>query len=280
MPPLRQSALYSALVVCYLGIGGYSSRAADASEIVESATAALRADWAADLSYAFVEKDETQKGDKVASKTFEVVMIDGSDYHVPLAIDDQAVPPSRRKTELLKLKSEMQRRTNESPSARRSRIEEWKKQRDENGELLLDFPAALTFHLQGEEIKNGHAAYVFSATPKPGVVPATRAAKVLTGIEGKAWVEKETLHPIRVECSVIKPVPVFGALASVLPGTDIDIGMTKVADSIWLIDSVSMKLKVAKVRVFKSTAVTRYTYSHYRLNASALEDLLSEASHE
>ena len=40
--------------------------------------------------------------------------------------------------------------------------------------------------------------------------PVTRAAKVLSGIEGKAWVEKDGLHPMRVECMVVTAVPVFG----------------------------------------------------------------------
>jgi hypothetical protein len=262
------------------GIGGYPCRAVDANEIVERATTALKSDWAADPLYACIEKDEVQKGDKMTSKTFEVLMIDGSDYRFPLAIGGQPLPPDRRKAELIKFRDEVERRSHESPSARQSRIVAWKKQRDENGELLLDFPDALSFHLVGEEMKEGHAAYVFSGTPKPGIVPATRAAKVLTGIEGRAWVEKYTLHPIHVECTVIRPVPVYGVLAGVLPGTDIEIGMTKVADSVWLIDLVSMRLKVAKIRVFKSLSVRRYTYTRYRPNTSAVEELLSEASHE
>jgi len=280
MAQVRESTLWPALMACYFAIGPGVCRAADADEMVQRAAAALKSDWAADPSYACVEKDEVQKSDKVTSKTFEVVMIDGSDYHFPLAIDGQPLSPARRKAELVKLKNEIERRKNESPSARRSRINAWKKQRDENGELLLDFPSALTFQLLGEEMTDGHAAYVFSATPKLGVVATTRAAKVLTGIEGKAWVEKDTMHPIRVECSVIRRVPVYGALASVLPGTDIEIGMTNVADSTWLIDTVSMKLRVAKLHVFKSTDVTRYTYTDYRPNASALEKLLSEAGDE
>jgi hypothetical protein len=277
---MRLLALWPALAACCFGIGPYASHAADANEIVQRATAALKSDWAADPLYACIEKDEVQQGDKLTSKTFEVVMLDGSDYRFPLTINDQPLSPTRRKSELIKLKNELQRRSNESPSARRSRIAAWKTQRDENGELLLDFPTSLTFQLLGEEMKDGHEAYVFSAAPKPGVIPTTSAAKVLTGIQGKAWVEKETMHPIRVECTVIKPVPVYGALASVLPGTDIEIGMTKVADSTWLIDGVFMKLKVAKVLVFKSTTVTRYTYTHYRLNASVVGEFLSEASHE
>ena len=274
---MRQRA-YRAFAAGFLFMGAVSSRAADPNEIVQRATEAFRSDWAADPSYAYIERDEVQKGDKLTSKTFEVVMIDGSDYRLPLATDGQPLSPARRKAELIKLKDEAEHRRNESASTRRSRIAAWKKQRDENGELLLDFPTSLTFHLQDEAIKDGRAAYIFSATPKPGVVATTRAAKVLTGMQGTAWVDKDSLHPMRVECSVIRPVPVYGALASVLPGTDIEITMTKVSDSTWLIDLVSLKLKIAKILLFKSEVLTRYKYSDYHPNDSVLQELLKEAS--
>lgn len=87
------------------------------------------------------------------------------------------------------------------------------KQRDEDGELLLDFPTSLTFQLLREEARNGHWAYVLSAFPKAGLAPSTRAAKVLSGMQGTAWVEKGTLHPMRVECTVMTAVPVFRSLA-------------------------------------------------------------------
>lgn len=247
------------------------------SEIIQRATAALRSDWSADLTYACIEKDEVQKEGRVSSKTFEVVMIDGSDYHVSLAVDDQPLPPDAQKAELVKLNNEVQRRAAESSSARRARIEAWRKKRDENGELLLEFPAILTFHLVGEETKNGRSAYVFDGAPKPGVVATTRATKVLSGMLGKVWVDQETLHPMRVECTVVRSVPVFGALASVLPGTRIEIGMTQVTDSVWLIDEVSIKLNVSKLHLFKSSAATRSTYTQYRLNSLVLEELLSKA---
>ena len=148
------------------------------------------------------------------------------------------------------------------------------------GDLLLDFPGILTFRVIGEEVKDGRPAYLLAATPRPRVVPTTRAAKVLTGVEGKVWVDKETLHPIRIECTVVRPVPVCGMLASVLPGTEIEIVMTQVEPSIWLIDLVSMKLKVSEIHLFKSVSTTRTTYSHYRLNRPALDDLLSEAARQ
>jgi hypothetical protein len=275
----RQSAWLLLLVSCF-GIEGSRSLAANLPEIVQQATAALNADWASDPLYACVERDEVQKGDKLTSKTFAVVMVDGSDYQLPLAVDDQPLPPDRQKAELIKFRKEVEHRKSESPSARRARINAWKKKRDENGELLLDFPTALTFQLMGEETRSGHPAYVLAANPKPGIVPSTRAAKVLAGMQGKAWVEKDTLHPMLVECTVVTPVPVYGPLASVLPGTEIEIKMTPVADSVWLIDEVSMRLNVAKLRMFKSTTVTRSTYSQYRSNSSVVEDLLSKAAQE
>jgi len=277
MSRYSQSGLWFATLACCLGIACAPCLASDVNEIVGRATAALNADWAADPLYAYLEKDEVQKGDKLTSKTFEVVMIDGSEYHFPRSLDDQPLPPDRQQAELIKFKNEVKHRKNESPSARRARIEAWKKQRDENGELLLDFPSVLNFRLLGEEMKNGYPAWVLGATPKPGIVPATRAGRVLAGVQGKAWVEKDTLHPMHIECTVVTPVPVFGPLASVLPGTQIEIGMTRVTDSVWLIEEVSIRLNVAKLKMFKSSEMTRSTYSQFRPNSSALEELLSEA---
>jgi hypothetical protein len=251
-------------------------------DIVQRATAALQSDWAADAKYACIEKDETRRGAKVTSKTFEVVMIDGSEYHFPLAVDGQNLTPDQRRQELAKLGEEIRKRRGEGAPERARRIERWKKERDENGELLLDFPVAFNFQFVREETKDGHAAWVLAATPKEGFPQDTRARKVLAGMRGTAWVEKETFHPIYVRCEVVKPVPVFGNLASVLPGTQIDISMTPVASStpsvnIWLIDLVSMNLDVAKLHMFKSVETTRSAYTQYKLNGPALEELLAEA---
>ena len=65
---------------------------------------------------------------------------------------------------------------------------------------------------------------------------------------------------------------------SVLKGTRIEIGMTPVTDSTWLIDEVSMKLSVAKLRMFKSTSLRRSTYSQYRPNGEVLEEFLSSTA--
>src|ERR1700688_359722 len=133
-------AVWSGLVLSCTSVTFAPCRAADVQTIVLRGTAAIQADWAADSEYAYVERDEVQKNEKLTSKTFRVVMIAGSDYNLPIAIDDQPLSADQAKTELGKLKSEIRRRNSETSSAREQRIAHYKKQRDENGDLLLEFP--------------------------------------------------------------------------------------------------------------------------------------------
>jgi hypothetical protein len=139
------------------------------------------------------------------------------------------------------------RRESETSSARRQRIENYRKQREENGALLLDFPNAFTFRLLRDDTKNGHPALVLSATPRPRIGPLSRAAKVLSGMQGTLWIDKDTFHIIRAECEVVTPVPLNGILAEVQPGTHILFEMAHVSDSVWLVSEFSMTLEASKL---------------------------------
>jgi hypothetical protein len=250
--------------------------AVDLQEIVRRADAALKADWAADPDYAYVERDETTKGGKVSSKTAQVVYMEGSDYSMPTAIDDHPFPAERRQAELRKLAEELRRRRAEGASAREHRLAEYRKQRDENGSLLLAFAESFNFELLREETMEGHAAYVLQANPRERTGTLTRAQKVLSGMRGTVWIDKEQFHAIRAECTVFAPVPIYGALAKVLPPTSIDLRLSPATPNIWLITEFSLALNVSKV-FFKSSSTTRSTYTEYRPNSVVLEELLREA---
>lgn len=256
-------------------LGILQCQAEDIREIVRRGTAAIQSDWAADPEYAFVERDAVQKDQQISSKTSQVVTIAGSDYFMPLAVNDEPLPPERKKIELEKLKNEVLRRNSETPAARQHRIEKYKKQREENGALLLEFPNIFTFELVGEGTMNGHPAYILSATPHRRAEAVSRAAKVLSAMRGTVWIDKDTYHMIRADCHVFAPVPVFGPLARVLPGTHIRLQMSPVNEAIWLVDEFSMELTVSKMFLFKANQVTRSTYSDYRLNTVVLDQLLS-----
>jgi hypothetical protein len=141
--------------------------------------------------------------------------------------------------------------------------------------LVLDFPDAFNFELVREETMNGYPSYVLSGTPKKRTGSLRLAAKVLSGMKGTAWIDKENFHAVRVECDVMTPVPIYGILARVLLGTHIEFGMAPVTNSIWLISQLSMELRVAKL-FFKSMEVTRSTYSDNRLNDLVVAKLLAK----
>jgi hypothetical protein len=275
MPANLHKAVWLSLVFCYAVVWTPGCHAADLDEIVRRGTETLKSDWAADPNYAYVEKDETKKGDKVTSKTSQVVYIDGSDYHLPLAINEQPLAPEQEKAEIERLKNEFRRRSAESPDERRRRIEKYKKQHDENEALVLDFPDAFNFELVREEIMNGYPSYVLSGTPKKRTGSLSLAAKVLSGMKGTAWIDKENFHAVRVECDVMTPVFIYGILARVLPRTHIEFGMAPVTNSIWLVSQLFMELRVAKL-FFKSMEVTRSTYSDNRLNDLVVAEFLAK----
>lgn len=77
------------LACCSAFIFSLPLHGADLQEIVRRATPVIRSDRAADPDYAYVERDEFQRDGKPASKTSQVVMMDGSDYSMPLALNGQ-----------------------------------------------------------------------------------------------------------------------------------------------------------------------------------------------
>jgi hypothetical protein len=271
--PMRRACLPCAAFLLFAPL----CKAADLQEIIRRGTAIIQSDWAADSDYSYVQREEFQKSGQPASKTTRVVMLDGSEYSLPLAVNDEPLSADATRNELTKLKAELERRRQESASARRQRVEKFKKQEDENGALLLNAPNAFTFEFLREETRDGYPAYVLSATPNKRTGPMTRAAKVLSGMHVTLWIERDTFHVIRGEAEAVIPVPVYGILAKVLPGTHIAIRLAPVTDSVWLIGELSMNLSVSKLFMFKSTESTRTTYTDYRSNDAELKELLLQA---
>ena len=45
----------------------------------------------------------------------------------------------------------------------------------------------------------------------------SRAGKVLSGMRGTLWIDKDSFHIVRAEGRVVAPVPVYGILARLCP---------------------------------------------------------------
>jgi hypothetical protein len=236
----------------------------------------MQSDWAAAPGFAFVQRDLTKSNGITGHKTNQVFMISGSDYYMPIAIDDNPLPADQQKLALQGLKKEVGRRSHETPEQARQRSEQYRKMREQNGALLREFTRGFDFTLAGEEMMNGHACYVLDAKPQAGYRPPDRAAKILTGMKGRMWIDKGSFHWVKVEAEVVKPVSIFGLFARALPGTKIHLEMTPVTDSVWLMSRFAVDVHLS-VLGHKSTKVNESTFSDYWPAAAALAEALATA---
>ncbi len=259
------------VVMIVPALGGH---AVCVEDIVRHTASAMQADWAAAPGFAFVQRDVTTAKGVTTSKTQQVFMIEGSDYYMPTAIDEQPLPADQQKLELQKLKNEVERRRKGSPEEAQRRAQQYRKTREQSGILIEQFTKAFDFVLVGEEMVDGHECYVLDAKPKPDYRPPNRTAKILTGMQGRLWIDKETFHWVKVEAEVLKPVSIFGVFAKVLPGTRMEMEMTPVTDSIWQVSCFAVDLRLA---IFwrKSVKETESTFSEYRPAAAALAEALA-----
>lgn len=249
----------------------------DVREIVRRATVAMQADWATAPSFAFIQRDIATFKGATMGKTHQVFMIGGSDYYMPIAVDDVPLAPEQQKIELEKLEQEVARRSRATPQDVQQRSEQYRKLREQNGILLNEFTRAFDFTLAGEQAIGGHSEYVLDASPRAGYRPPNRTAKVLTGMRGRVWIDKESFHWIKAEAEVLKPVSVFGLFAKVLPGTKMELEMMPVTDSVWLVSRFAVDLRLS---IFwrKSAKATETTFSGYEPAAAALTRSLGAAA--
>ncbi len=252
----------------------HATAAQNPQEILEQATAKMQADWVAAPDFAFVQRDVTTAKGVTTSKTHQVFLIEGSDYYMPIAIGDQSLSENQQREQLQRLRQEVERRKCETSEQAAKRSEQYLRIRDQNGVLLREFTQAFDFTTAGEETVNGHLTYVFAARPRAGYRPPNRTAKILTGMKGRLWVDKETYHWVKADAEAIKPVSVFGIFARVMPGTRMELEMAPVTDSVWLVSRLVLDLKLS-VFWHKSSRTTETTFREYRPAADALRQAIA-----
>jgi len=262
------------LLLALFSVCGHGNDLIDVQDVVRRAATTMQADWDAAPGFAFVQRDVTISKGSTTRKTHQVFMISGADYYMPIAINDQPLPADRQKLELRGLQEEVVRRRQETPHQAQQRFEQYCKTREQNGILLTEFPKAFNFTLAGEDRTNGHISYILDASPRDGYRPPNRTARILTGMRGRLWIDKESFHLVKAEAEVLKPVSIFGLFARVMPGTSMELEMVPVTDSVWLVSrfAVDMRLSI----LWRSSAkATDSTFGVYRPAAGALCEALA-----
>lgn len=210
----------------------------DVQTIIQRSVEANWADWNATPDYAYCEQDRAPHG---GTKTYDEMMIFGTPYGHLAAINGKALSPQQEKEEQRKLEETIAERRSESVAKRTERVAKYGRSRARDRLMLEQLVQAFDFKLVGQREMGPNTVYVLKATPRPGYRPPNEQAKVLRGMQGTLWIDKNTFQWVKVEADVIHPVTIEGFLAQVEPGTHFELEKMPVTTNIWLPKHYSMK---------------------------------------
>ncbi len=214
-----------------------------ASEIVKRSIATTQADWNANSHFSYVEQDVNVRNGATTSKTYRVMMLDGSPYSCLLAINGEPLPPQQAVEERYKVQQEIAMRSNESAESREKRLAEYRKDRSRSLALIDEMAEAFDFQLLREEKLDGHNVFVISAIPRPSYQPSSWKTSVMKGMNGTLWVDQQSYQWVKVEAVAFRPVRLGWLIAKVLPGTRFLLEQTPVAPGLWLPKHFSLEAR-------------------------------------
>jgi hypothetical protein len=237
----------------------------NADEIVRKSVEAIKSDWAQAPKYSFLERDvESKRHFPAMSKTYRVLMIDGSPYNLVTATNDQPLSTSEKAEESRKLEREIDKRRTESERERRRRIARYDRERDHDHEMLEEMVGAFEFHLTGQARVDGHDCWALDAEPKPGYEPTNHAGRILKGMKGRLWIDKATTQWVKVQAEVVKPVNFFGFLARVGPGTQFELEQAPLANGVWMPTAFNVSVRASALGLFSENSNEYETYRDYQ----------------
>lgn len=240
---------------------GWACAAQDVRTIIQRSVQANEKDWQADPEY---DHYETDQEDGNPPQTHEVLMILGSPYKRLVAVNGSHISAQQQASEEHKMEQEIARRRAETPEQRGERIAKWQKDRKRDHLLMEQLTQAFNFKLLGQQRMGPFQVYVLKATPRPGYKPPNMQAQVLTGMEGKLWIDTKTFQWVKVQAKVIHPVSIQGFLATVEPGTHFELEKAPVGNGIWEPAHFSMKSQAKVLFLFHHRSQENDVYFGYR----------------
>jgi hypothetical protein len=227
--------------------------------IIQKSVEANNRDWDADPQFDYTERDQ----DKDGIRTYEVTMLFGSPYRRLVAVNDRPLRPSKKAEEQKKFEEALAERRNETPEKRAARIAKFQAERKRDHTMLDQLTKAFDFRLLGNQRLKGHSVYVLGAHPRKDYRPPDRDSQVLTGMEGKLWIERNSFQWVRVEAHVMHPVRIEGIVAEVEPGTEFELEKMPVTADIWLSQHFAQRSNAKVMLFWPHRAQEDITYSNY-----------------
>jgi hypothetical protein len=241
----------------------------DALPIIERAFEAARANEVIARRYVFHERIEerrlNKKGEekKRESHTYDVTLLDTSEYRRLIAINDRPLYKETASKEQRKLDKQIKKMQNETPKQRAKRLAKVEKGRAEGEEFLEEITKAFDFRLTGEEEIDGVATYVISAEPKEGYKPSSREGKVLTRLHGTLWISRDDHAWVRADLETTANIR-WAVIFKLRKGAKIQFTQRRLNDEVWVPDSWYVRLRAVVALVFKFNGEVIGSYSNYR----------------
>ncbi len=249
-------------------IGGATTTSA-ASAIIQRSVETNTRDWSLQTNFSHVEQVVKSKINTdgnfqiVGSKTFDILMIDGSPYSRLIAINKEPLSHAQQQIEQEKLDREIAERQSESASERRARISKYKQERSDEHLLMQQMVAAFNFEQVGDEQVEGVECYRFKATPKADYNPPVQKARVLKGMQGQMWIDKQQYHWVKVQAEVTEPVSLAFFIAKVNPGTRFELHQARF-DGYWLPKYFIQTVRASVLGLYGYRSQDETFYSDYR----------------
>lgn len=259
------SFLHFCLLLCSPAYGFAAELTA--REIVERATAAGDRNDRIARNYTFHERREERtyrsNGDlgSSKSKTWDVTLLEGSEYRRLIARDDQPLSPKQEASEQRKLERSIEKMRRQTEGERAKRLRKLKADRDEEQRLREEVARCFDFRLAGEDELGGVASYVIDAEPRADCKPTLRQAKILPKLRGRLWVAKRDFGWVRVEVETIERISFGWFLFRLNKGSTMEFTQRFVNDEVWLVDNwrVRFRARVGLVKGYNGEVLGAYS---------------------
>jgi hypothetical protein len=199
-------------------------------------------------------------------------MIDGSPYQQLVAVNNQPLSAAEKAEQVEKMQKEAARRKHESAQERARRIAKYHAERNRDHQLMSELTKALDFTLIGTQEMELRPAYALEARPRPGYKPPNMETRVLTGMEGRLWIDKETFQWVKVSAWVTRPVSIVGFLARAEPGTYFELEKAPAAPGIWLAKHFQMRSRARILFAFHRRTQEDDAFFNCRRHSAPVED--------
>ncbi|HVJ07241.1 MAG TPA: hypothetical protein VM554_02570 [Acidisarcina sp.] len=239
-----------------------------AQQIVQRSIEPNNKDWDSAQDYDYFQR----KRDGGTTRTYDVIMLEGSRYYRLVAIDDRPLSPEDQAREKHNFAAAIAQRKQETAKAREQRIGQYQKDRERYHVLMGELTNAFDFTLSGEQMLGSHRVYVLKGKPRRGYHPPNKLAKALTGMQGTLWIDAADFHWVKGEVEVVHPVWIGGLIARVDPGTRFELAQDPIADGVWMPSHFSMETRATVLLLFSRSQREDSTYFSYHKPGTMPED--------